>query len=73
MKSIPNVPSAHQTFIIFYYYYLKGTRLELQLRNGCYDFLPVLNLMLLAVPTIAEVSKRLNFPSLTSKFFKLFY
>lgn len=42
--------------------------MELQLRNGCYDFLPVLNLMLLAVPTVAEVSKRLNFPSLTSKF-----
>jgi len=46
------------------YFNSKGTRMELQLKDGRYDFLPVLNLLLYAVPIASKLSSTLHFPPL---------
>lgn len=38
--------------------------MELQLRDGRYDFLPVLNLLLYAVTMASQLSSTLHFPPL---------
>ena len=38
--------------------------MELQLKDGRHDFLPLLNLLLFAIPMASRLSSTLNFPPL---------
>ncbi|XP_046460771.1 uncharacterized protein LOC124207389 isoform X2 [Daphnia pulex] len=48
-----------------------GSGLELQKKGGCYDFVPLMNLVLFSVTAAKKISNNFNFPSLEDELGKL--
>ena len=75
-RSLPKFPFGIHQFstthshacLVFNWHSKQGTRLELQKKNGRYDLVPLLSLVLFSVKTAGELSNNLNLPSLEGEF-----